>query len=189
MRPKATLIMIDGSNLYATARMLNYQLDFDKVLTYFNQPVGTLLRALYFTALPPKNIESPLRKMIDHVQYNGYDLITKETKEYMQEDGTKKIKGNMDVEMTVLALKMAPFLSDIVLFTGDGDFKFLLEELQHTHGVRVTVVSSMATEPSMVSDELRRQADVFMDLQDLRNALERKEEKTVHRQSVFRRKQ
>jgi len=165
-RSKTTAILIDGSNLYAANKALGLPpIDYRKILQYFE---GTVVRALYFTALPPKEENSSLRPMVDYLEYNGWSVIQKEWKKFFDPiSKTEKVKGNMDVEIAVMALELAPYCTDIVLFTGDGDFRFLVETLQRRFCVRVTVVSTIKTRPAMIADELRRQADKFIDLVDL----------------------
>lgn len=165
-RSKTTCIFIDGSNLYATQKALGLPpIDYKKVLHYFE---GTVHKALYFTALPPKEEASSLRPMVDYLEYNGWSVIQKECKRFI-DPVTKEVKtkGNMDVEITTMVLELAPYCSDVVLFTGDGDFRFLVETVQRRWGIKVTVVSSIKTRPAMIADELRRQADTFIDLVDL----------------------
>src|SRR6185436_16823509 len=166
MRSKVTSIFIDGSNLYSSMKALGLgAIDYKKILSHFE---GTIHKALYFTALPPKEEPSSLRPMVDYLEYNGWGVIQKETKQFV-DPVTKlvKVKGNMDVEMTTLMLELAPYCSDIVLFSGDGDFRFLVETLQRRWGICVTVVSTVKSRPSMIADELRRQADKFIDIVDL----------------------
>lgn len=170
MKSKTTCILIDGSNLYASGKALGMPpIDYKKVLHYFE---GTIHRALYFTALPPKEDTSSLRPMIDWLDYNGWGVVQKEWKKFFDPiTKTDKVKGNMDVEITTMALELAPYCTDMVFFTGDGDFRFLFETLQRRFGVRVTVVSTIKTRPAMIADELRRQADVFLDLFDLKGQI------------------
>src|SRR5262249_54854556 len=78
----------------------------------------------------------------------------------------RKVKGNMDIELAVDAMEIAGSIDHMVLFSGDGDFRSLVEAVQR-RGVRVTVVSTISTQPPMVADELRRQADVFLDIVEL----------------------
>jgi uncharacterized LabA/DUF88 family protein len=157
-------IFIDGANLYASAKALNFRVDFTKLLNHY-KGMGDVAHAFYFTALPPKDVEHPLRKMIDYVEYNGFSVIQKETKEYVDADGKSKLKGNMDVEIAVYAGEVSHTLTDVVLFSGDGDFRCLLESLQRRHGIRCTVVSAR----SLVANELRRQANEYVDLNTLRD--------------------
>lgn len=166
MRSKVTSIFIDGSNLYASIKALGLSaIDYKKILTHFE---GTIHKALYFTALPPKEEPSSLRPMVDYLEYNGWGVIQKETKQFKDPvSGAMKIKGNMDVEMTTLMLELAPYCSDIILFSGDGDFRFLVETLQRRYGICVTVVSTIVSRPAMIADDLRRQADKFIDIVDL----------------------
>lgn len=158
-------IFIDGSNLYMSTKALGFRVDFTKLLNYYKQQ-GDVAHAFYFTALPPKDVQSPLRKMIDYVDYNGWTVIQKETKTYTTTEGTEKLKGNMDVEIAVHVNETAPFISNLVLFSGDGDFRVLLESIQRRYGIHCLVVSAR----SLVSDGLRRQANEFVDLSELRDA-------------------
>jgi uncharacterized LabA/DUF88 family protein len=158
-------LFIDGANLYATAKSLGFDIDYKRLLALF-QTEGKLLRALYYTALAEDQEYSSIRPLIDWLDYNGYSMVTKPTKEFTDASGRKKIKGNMDIELTVDAMELSEHLDHIVLFSGDGDFRSLVQALQQK-GKRVSVVSTMNTQPPMVSDELRRQADQFVDLADL----------------------
>ncbi len=158
-------LFIDGANLYATAKSLGFDIDYKRLLALF-QSQGRMLRALYYTALAEDQEYSSIRPLIDWLDYNGYSMVTKPTKEFTDATGRKKIKGNMDIELTVDAMELSEHLDHIVLFSGDGDFRSLVQALQHK-GKRVSVVSTMNTQPPMVSDELRRQADQFIDLADL----------------------
>ncbi|RXH10135.1 NYN domain-containing protein [Bradyrhizobium guangzhouense] len=169
-------IFIDGANLYAAVKTLGFDIDYKRLLQEF-QSHGTLVRAFYYTAMVEDNEFSALRPLIDWLDYNGYTVVTKPAKEYVDATGRRKMKGNMDVELAVGAMEMAEHVDQLVLFSGDGDFCSLVEALQR-RGVRVTVVSTIASQPPMVADDLRRQADVFADLADMqsrigRNRLER----------------
>ena len=164
-------LFIDGANLYATAKALGFDIDYKRLLTLFRDK-GQLVRALYYTALVDDQEYSSIRPLIDWLDYNGYTMVTKPTKEFTNSSGRRKIKGNMDIELAVDAMELSDHLDHIVLFSGDGDFRSLVEALQHK-GKRVSVVSSLATTPPMVADELRRQADQFIDLSDLRDVIGR----------------
>jgi uncharacterized LabA/DUF88 family protein len=99
-------------------------------------------------------------------------MVTKPAKEYTDAQGRRKVKGNMDIELTVDALEIAPHVDHIVLFSGDGDFRPLIEALQRK-GVRVSVVSTIRSQPPMISDDLRRQADNFIELDELKDVIGR----------------
>lgn len=158
-------LFIDGANLYATAKSLGFDIDYKRLLSLFSQK-GRLIRALYYTALAEDQEYSSIRPLIDWLDYNGYTMVTKPTKEFTDSTGRRKIKGNMDIELTVDAMRLSRSIDHIVLFSGDGDFKSLVAALQQD-GRRVSVVSTLQTQPPMVADELRRQADQFVDLADL----------------------
>ncbi len=157
-----TALFIDGANLYATAKTLGFDIDYKRLLREF-QSKGRLIRAFYYTALVEDQEYSSIRPLVDWLDYNGYAVVTKPTKEFVDSMGRRKVKGNMDIELAVDAMEMAGCLDHMVLFSGDGDFRSLVEAVQR-RGVRVSVVSTVTTQPPMVADELRRQADEFIDL-------------------------
>ncbi len=164
-------LFIDGANLYATARALDMEIDYKSLRSHFAKK-GRLLRAFYYTAILEDQEYSPLRPLIDWLDYNGFTLVTKPVKEFTDDQGRRKIKGNMDIEIAVDMLNISDQLDHVVLFSGDGDFRRLLEAVQR-RGVRATVVSSNRTQPSMIADELRRQADQFLDLENMRDVFAR----------------
>jgi uncharacterized LabA/DUF88 family protein len=164
-------LFIDGANLYATAKTLGFEIDYRRLLKEF-QSRGTLLRAFYYTAVIEDSEFTSIRPLIDWLDYNGFTVVTKATKEFIDASGRRKIKGNMDVELAVDALELAPHLDEMVLFSGDGDFRSLVEAVQR-RGVQVTVISTISSQPPMIADELRRQADVFTDLAELKSRIGR----------------
>lgn len=164
-------LFIDGSNLYAAAKSLDFDIDYRKLLSW-GASCGRLVRAFYYTALIEDADYSPIRPLVDWLDYNGYTMVTKPTKEFVDSQGRRKIKGNMDIELAIDVMEMAERVDHIILFSGDGDFRRLLEAVQRK-GVRVTVVSTIQSTPPMVADELRRQADFFLDLESLRGSIAR----------------
>lgn len=166
-----TALFIDGSNLYAAARALGFDIDYKRLLKVFKKN-GQLVRALYYTALMEEQEYSPIRPLVDWLDYNGYTMVTKPTKEFTDAAGRRKIKGNMDIELAIDVMEMSPHLDHIVIFSGDGDFRRLVEAVQRK-GVRVTVVSTIQSQPPMIADELRRQADVFIELADIQEEIQR----------------
>ncbi len=175
-----TALFIDGANLYAAAKALNFDIDYKRLLKLFSRQ-ACLIRALYYTALADEQEYSSIRPLIDWLDYNGYTMVTKPTKEFTDATGRRRIKGNMDIELAVDAMELAEYLDHIVLFSGDGDFRSLVEALQHK-GKRVSVVSTLVTQPPMVADELRRQADHFVDLADLHSEIGRNPTERPHRE-------
>jgi uncharacterized LabA/DUF88 family protein len=164
-------VFIDGANLHATGKALGFDIDYRRLLKEF-QGRGTLVRAYYYTAVIEDQEFSSIRPLIDWLDYNGYTVVTKATKEFFDANGRRKVKGSMDVELAVDTMELAEHIDQIVLFSGDGDFRSLVEALQR-RGVRVTVVSTVSTQPPMIADELRRQADVFTDLKELQSRIGR----------------
>ncbi len=164
-------LFIDGANLYATSKTLGFDIDYRKMLKFFNRE-AYLLRAYYYTALIEDQEYSSIRPLIDWLDYNGYRVVTKPTKEFTDSMGRRKVKGNMDIELAVDALDLVGTVDHFVLFSGDGDFRSLVESLQRK-GRKVSVVSTVATQPPMIADDLRRQADHFIDLVTLRKDIGR----------------
>ena len=157
--------------MYATAKALGFDIDYKRLLKEF-QGQGQLVRAFYYTALIEDQEYSSIRPLIDWLDYNGYRVVTKPTKEFVDSLGRRKVKGNMDIELAIDALELAPYIDHMVLFSGDGDFRSLVEAMQR-RGVRVSVVSTITSQPPMVADELRRQADEFIDIVNLTNRVGR----------------
>jgi len=164
-------LFIDGANLYATGKTLGFDIDYKRLLKEF-QSRGTLLRAFYYTAIFESQEYSSIRPLIDWLDYNGYTVVTKAAKEFVDASGRRKVKGNMDIELAIDAMELAQHIDQMVLFSGDGDFRSLVESVQR-RGVRVTVVSTISSQPPMIADELRRQADVFTDLVELKTKIGR----------------
>jgi uncharacterized LabA/DUF88 family protein len=155
-------LFIDGANLYATTKQVGFDIDYRRLLKEF-QGKGNLIRAFYYTALIESEEYSSIRPLVDWLDYNGYRVVTKPAKEFTDASGRRRVKGNMDIELAIDMLELAAHLDHIYLFSGDGDFRSLVEAVQRK-GVKVTVVSTITTQPPMVSDDLRRQCDEFMDV-------------------------
>ena len=165
-------LFVDGANLHASSKSLNIDIDYRKLLEEFRTR-GVLVRAYYYTALLEDQEYSPLRPLVDWLDYNGFTMVTKAAKRYTEHaTGVTRTKGNMDIEIAVDMMEIAPHVDHIVLFSGDGDFRRLVEAVQRK-GVRVTVVSTTRSQPPMASDDLRRQADAFVELNDLARLIAR----------------
>lgn len=158
-------LFIDGANLYSAAKGLNADIDFRKLIDEFRRK-GVLVRAYYYTAIAEGEDYSPIRPLVDWLDYNGFTLVTKPMKRFTDSEGRSRSKGNMDVEIAVDAMELADRIDHAVLFSGDSDFRALVLGLQRK-GVRVSVISTLKSQPPQVSDELRRAADSFIDLADL----------------------
>lgn len=179
-RPSRTAVFIDGANLYATAKLMGFDIDFKKLFKLYEGE--GLVRIGYYTAVFEEGEFSSIRPLVDWLDYNGFNVVTKPGKEYQDSQGRRKQKGNLDVEITVDALELAPHVDRVVLYSGDGDFRHLIQALQRK-GVRVTVVSTIQTQPPMCADELRRQADEFIDLGKLIDKVGRDESERAPRRS------
>lgn len=164
-------IFVDGANFYTTCKTLDFDVDYKKMLQLF-QEKGRLVGARYYTAILEHEDYSPIRPLVDWLNYNGYQVITKPAKSYTDREGRSKIKGNMDVELALDMVELAEHVDHIILCSGDGDFRAAVEVCQRK-GTRVSVLSSMRTKPSMLADELRRQANHVIELSDMENLIGR----------------
>jgi uncharacterized LabA/DUF88 family protein len=176
-------VFIDGANLYLTAKSLGFDIDYKRLLRELGQQ-GRLVRAKYYTALIEDEEYSSIRPLIDWLDYNGYAVVTKPAKAFVDAFGHRKIKGNMNIELAVDAMEIAGNIDRMVLFSGDGDFHSVVEAVQRK-GVRVSVISTIATRPPMIADELRRQADEFIDLVNLAGKIGRDPSERVDRAQHF----
>ncbi|MBM3582848.1 MAG: NYN domain-containing protein [Alphaproteobacteria bacterium] len=158
-------LFIDGANLYSAVKGLGFDIDFRRLREEFGSR-GRLIRAFYYTAITEDQEYSPVRPLVDWLDYNGFTVVTKPAREFTDSAGRRRIKGNMDIELAIDMLDMSAHMDHAVLFSGDGDFRSLVDAVQR-RGVRVTVVSTLRSQPPMVSDDLRRQADQFVDLTEL----------------------
>lgn len=171
-------LFIDGANLYSSARNLGLEIDFRKVLEEFRSR-GRLLRANYYTALLENDDYSPIRPLVDWLAYNGFNVVKKPAREFTDREGRRRVRGNMNIELAVDMLAMAEHVDHIVLFTGEGDFRRLVEAVKQK-GVRVSVVSTIKSQPPMIADELRREADAFIDLDDMADLIARPRRESDH---------
>jgi uncharacterized LabA/DUF88 family protein len=167
-----TVLFIDGAKLYVASRHLGFDVDYRSLLEYFRSRTN-VIRAYYYSAMIDSDEYSPLKPLTDYLAYNGYSLVTKTVQEYVDPSGKRRVKGNMDVELAVDMLELAPHIEHAVLFSGDADFCRVVEAVQR-HGVRVTVISTVKTSPTMIADKLRRQADQFLELADMADDIARK---------------
>ena len=166
-------LFIDGANLYSASRNLGFDVDYRSLLTFFRRR-SKLIRAYYYSAVLDTEEYSPLKPLTDWLVYNGYTLVTKTAREFTDQTGRRRIKGNMDIELAVDMLEMSPRMDHAILFSGDSDFRRLIEAVQR-QGVRVSVISSIRTSPPMIGDELRRQADDFIELADIATEFTRRQ--------------
>jgi uncharacterized LabA/DUF88 family protein len=158
---------VEGANLHGLSKAINMQVDYAKLLKHFKN-YSRFVRANYYTAMVEDAEYNSIRPLIDWLSYNGYNVLTKPAKEFTDSMGRRKVKGNVDIEMAVDMMESAKFSDHIVLFSGDGDFTAVVGAVQRM-GVRVTVVSSIA----MASDDLRRRADNFVELEKVRSLIEK----------------
>jgi uncharacterized LabA/DUF88 family protein len=187
-RLQKTALFIDGANFSATLKSLNLNIDYKKLLLEF-QAHSCLTRAFYYTAVVEDDEISSIRPLIDWLDYNGYTVVTKSAKSFVDDMGRRRFRRNMDIELAIDAIDLAGHIDHMVLFSGDGDFSALVAAMQR-RGIRVTVVSTISTQPPMVADELRRQADVFLDIVELypRIGRERPEDAMASGPAVARRR-
>lgn len=164
-------VLIDGANLYAASRSLGFDVDFKSLRQEFARR-GKLVRIGYYNSVVESEEFTPLRPLLDWLDYNGFKVVTRPTREIVDGTGRRRVKGNLELHIAVDAMELAERVDHLVLFAGDGDYRTLLTAVQR-RGVRVTVVSSIRTQPALISDELRRQADGFIELAELQAVIAR----------------
>ena len=162
-------IFIDGSNFYAAARSLDLYTDFSKLYDLFRESCH-LVKALYYTALFEEDGITKMQPIVDYLNYNNFVVITKEARSITRDDGSSRIKGDMDVDITVSVIRQLASVDHFILFTGDGDFCALVQFLQE-QGKRVSIVSTIKGNQRILSDELRKQVDHFVELETLVEAI------------------
>lgn len=163
-------LFIDGYSLYQTVRAMDLRIDYKALRDLFASK-GRLNRVQYFATVNDHDPDefNPQRKTFDWLQYNGFDVQTIQTRSFTGSDGEIQYRGNASVLMTCYALKHAEHLDHVVILTGNADFAPLITALQE-RGTRVTMVSTIKN-GSLCSDQLRRSADDFIDLEDLRQQI------------------
>jgi len=164
-------LFVDGANFYSTGKSLEFDIDYKKMLELFKEK-GRLVIARYYTAIIENDDYSPIRPLVDWLNYNGYQVISKPAKSYTDRDGRSRIKGNMDIELALDMVSLAEHVDHIILCSGDGDFRAAVEACQDK-GTRVSVLSSIRTNPPMLADELRRQANDVIELSDMEKLIGR----------------
>ncbi|MEM8617401.1 MAG: NYN domain-containing protein [Pseudomonadota bacterium] len=164
-------LFVDGTNLYSAARGLGLEIDFRKLLDEFRKK-GRLLRANYYTTILETDEHNPIKPLVDWLSYNGFNTVVKNAREYTDRDGRRRVRGNMDVELAIDMLETSAHVDHIVLFSGNGDFRRAVEAVK-AKGVRVTVISTVKSQPQMIGDDLRREADVFIDLDEMSDLVAR----------------
>lgn len=166
-------LFLDGAHLHGVARTLGFEVDYKNLLGVFRRQ-ARVVRASYYTALLDTDDYSPLRPLVDWLGYNGYHVVTKPAREYTDAAGRRRVRGDIGIELAVDVMTLAPRLDHAIIFAGDGDLRRLVEATQQL-GVRVSVVSTIRTSPGMIADELRRQADQFIDLADVAGEVARRQ--------------
>jgi uncharacterized LabA/DUF88 family protein len=170
-RGERTFAFIDGPNLHATVRALGFEIDYRKLLEHLRNQ-GHLIRVLYYTAIVEDQEFSTFRPLADWLDYNGYTMVTKPARGYTDSTGRRRFRTSMDVELAVDAMRLADKADHIILFSGEQSFSSLVHALQQL-GKRVTVISTIETQPAMVADDLRRAADHFIDIDTLQAQIAR----------------
>jgi uncharacterized LabA/DUF88 family protein len=175
-------LFIDGPSLYHASKSLGFEIDYGALLRFIDQQEN-LVRAYYYTTIIEHDDYSPVKPLTDWLSYNGFTTVIKPAKEYIDAVGRTRVKGNMDVELAIDMLELAPRIDHAILFSGDADLCRLVEAVQRK-GVRVSVVSTLQVSPPQISSELRRQADQFVELRDIAREITRKSVETRARVAI-----
>jgi len=162
-REDRVALVIDGPNLYGTLKALNRDADFKAIYAYFSAHCR-LKNCNYYVALPTTDEYNPVQKLVDWLGYNGYRVSTKPLRQHIDEEGRRRVRGSMAVEMAIDMAEMAASsnFDRIVLFSGDTDLRYAIEAAQRK-GTPVTMVTSLKS----ISDEVRWQADRFVEIESV----------------------
>ena len=174
-----TVVFIDGQSLFSTAKSLGFNIDFKKLLDEL-KTFGDLIRTKYYTLADDEDDDSPIIPLTDWLSYNGYSVVTKFVRSHVDPEGRKRVRGKIDVELSVDMLEIAPHVDHVVLVSGDGDFAYLLAALQR-QGKKCTVISSVQSTQQICADSLRRTADQFIDLAQLKSKICRENNNSAER--------
>ena len=177
-------LFIDGPSLYHASKSCGFEVDYSALLRIVTNQAN-LVRAYYYTTIIEHEDYSPIKPLTDWLSYNGFTTVVKPAKEYIDAAGRTRVKGNMDIELAIDMLELAPRIDHALLFAGDADLRRLVEAVQRK-GVRVSVFSTLQVSPPQIASELRRQADHFVDLADLAPQLSRKNVDNGVRKSISR---
>ena len=171
-------LFIDGTSLYASTKSLGFDIDYSRLLDHFKTS-ARLVRAFYYTTIYEGQDYNPVRPLADWLDYNGYTLVAKYAREFTDSQGRKRTKHSVTVDIAVDMMEIAPHIDHAVLFSGDGDFKRLVDAVQRK-GVQTTVISTAHSHSPMISDELRRKVDHFIDLETLKDNVEKNKNTHQH---------
>jgi uncharacterized LabA/DUF88 family protein len=160
-------VFIDGPSLHYSTRALGFDVDFKRLLSWLNQQ-GSLLRAHYYMTILEELERQSARPLLDWLDYNGFTVKAKSVRDHDDGEGHRRYRRNLSVEIAVDSIEIARHVDAVMLFSGDGDLRRAVEAIQR-RGVIATVVCTSRSQPPMLADELRRQADRVYDLQDLRD--------------------
>lgn len=105
--PRRSHCSSNGTNLYGAAKGLKFDIDYERLLELCARK-RTLVRAFYYIAVAEDQEFSPLRTLVDWVDYNGFSVGTKPLKEFTDAQGRHRAKGNMDIELAINVMKVWP---------------------------------------------------------------------------------
>lgn len=163
-------IFVDGNNMFYAQQKNGWFFDPRRVLEYFKneQSETTLINAFWYTGLKDPQDQRGFRDALISL---GYTVRTKILKEYYDDaSGRYSQKANLDIEIVVDMFNTVDQYDRVVLFSGDGDFERAIELLR-SKNTHITVVST----EGMIARELRNATDRYIDLNDIRDQIEKVE--------------
>jgi uncharacterized LabA/DUF88 family protein len=160
-------IFVDGNNMFYAQQKNGWFFDPRRVLEHFTSEVGTtLVNAFWYTGLKDPQDQRGFRDALISL---GYTVRTKILKEYYDDSsGRYSQKANLDIEIVVDMFNTVEQYDRVVLFSGDGDFERAIELLR-SKNTHITVVST----EGMIARELRNATDRYIDLNELREHIEK----------------
>ena len=170
-------LFVDGQNFYVTQKVLSFEVDYKQLLTLFRSRAH-LIRAYYYTTLNEDLEFVSIKPLVDWLGYNGYSVVTKPARFFVDSSGQKRARTSSLIDIAVEAMRIADSVDHIVLMTGDGELCSLVSALQD-RGKRVMVISTLESSSGLVSDDLRRRADQFVDLASLQPLIGRRSTRDI----------
>ena len=160
-------IFVDGNNMFYAQQKNGWFFDPRRVLDYFKGEQNTMLvNAFWYTGLKDPQDQRGFRDALISL---GYTVRTKILKEYYDDSsGRYSQKANLDIEIVVDMFNTVDQYDKVILFSGDGDFERAIELLR-SKNTHITVVST----EGMIARELRNATDRYIDLNDIRDQIEK----------------
>ena len=168
MNKLKTKVYIDGSNTFHAQKKLGWLIDWYKAKNYLSVS-RDIIDWKYYIGV--KDGDQEMASFLRYLNKVGISVVTKPLKKiYLNKDDPqfeyakdgRVYKANFDVEMTADMLLETDKITEIIIFSGDSDFVYLVRKLKNL-GKNVTIYSSRKT----ISWELKLESAKVVFIEDL----------------------